>query len=137
MADCQVCRTVGLTQCALKTSGTRCKRVTNFEPPVLQAIFQKFNYSHDGQQNKFLLDHHDEIKNARDFASVMAQYEKIKDPNVTIYNSATFAVCSEYLGNLTREERAFSRTRNGQWNIQNGELVSVRTILRAIKNKAI
>ena len=79
------------------------------------------------------------IKTWRDFANALAAHDSRDDTDMTVTKSSTWAVCQEFLGQLSGQDLEYSQTRGGLWScewdhIENEcNIVSVRQILEDIQ----
>jgi hypothetical protein len=74
-----------------------------------------------------------------------------QDNTITISNSSTWAICQEFLGNLSGRDLSYSQSRGGLWSLRidknlenkenpdnttnNVEVISVRRILNVVKKE--
>ncbi len=94
---------------------------TNF-PSQIQEEF--FNYLDDYDSSYW---------NWRDFTEKLSEFVSRDDPDMCVTKSSTWAVCQEFLGNLSGEELEYAETRGGIWSFKNKDVVSVREMLTEIK----
>ena len=66
-------------------------------------------------------------KNWRDFAQLLLDH--VSYQGIDVYQSSTYAVCSEFLGKLKGLDLHYAKTRGGSWNCVNNEVISVREVL--------
>lgn len=63
----------------------------------------------------------------RDFTQLLLNH--VIHPGINVYQSSTFAVCSEFLGNLDGSDLQYAQNRGGIWSCFNNNIVSVRDLL--------
>jgi len=86
--------------------------------------------------------------NWKDFTQKLSDFLFNEDTNISISNSSTWAVCQEFLGNLTGNDLYYAQLRGGLWSLRddknkenaentndNVEVISVRRVLNHIKKK--
>jgi hypothetical protein len=95
--------------------------------------------------------------NWKNFVKNLSNFLFIKDTNITITKSTTWAVCQEFLGNLSGKELHYAQSRGGLWALrinkndklennedteknnedteQNVEVISVRRVFNDLRNK--
>jgi hypothetical protein len=89
--------------------------------------------------------------NWKDFTQKLSDFLFNDDNTISITNSSTWAVCQEFLGNLTGKDLHYSQSRGGLWSLRvdknlqtkenaentndNVEVISVRRVLNDLKKK--
>jgi hypothetical protein len=89
--------------------------------------------------------------NWKDFTQNLSDFLFNKDNQISVTNSSTWAVCQEFLGNLSGKELQCAKSRGGLWALrnnkenneeknnekteQNVEVISVRRVLNELRNK--
>jgi hypothetical protein len=101
---------------------------------------------------KYCLEFKDVDKwNSKDFIQKLSDFLFNEDNTITVFSSSTFAVCQEFLGNLTGSDLSHAQSRGGLWalrtnktdenekddTVNNVEVISVRRVLTDLKKKYI
>ncbi len=89
--------------------------------------------------------------NWKDFTQNLSDFLFNQDNTISISKSSTWAICQEFLGNLTGTDLYYSQLRGGLWSLRvdknlqnkenaentndNVEVISVRRVLNDIKKK--
>jgi len=97
----------------------------------------------DDDKNKALenADSKNKLNNWRDFAKIVSAYEEIGEPEMNVLKNSSWAVCQEFLGNLSRKDLKCATKMAGEWlsKIELGSWerrdVSTREILNILRGK--
>ncbi len=85
------------------------------------------------------------------FTQNLSDFLFMKDNTISVLNSSTWAICQEFLGNLSGRDLSYSQSRGGLWSLRidknlenkenpdnttnNVEVISVRRILNVLKKE--
>jgi hypothetical protein len=103
---------------------------------LVEYVFSTYPSETQKDFREFCEKHSHEILTWKDFALKLAEFVHEKDIKVGM--SSTWAVCQEFLGNLSGEDLAYSRGRGGLWSMTDYlpiSLVSVRDVLIDLQEK--
>ena len=84
----------------------------------------------------YLLERQTELTHWRNFAQIVADFYALEEPNINVRCSSSWAVCQEFLGNLTGDDLEYATSRAGTWTFgTNGSFhVSMRELINTFRN---
>ena len=103
---------------------------TAIKKSLLQYVLEKYPNTTYTNFLKFCEPYN--INNWRDFAEMYAKFVSIECENITVYDSSSWGVCQEFLGNLTGRDLWYTESRSGFWSMPDTstlQIVTVREIL--------
>jgi len=103
-------------------------------PELSVAVYVLTKYeTADRELVRYLMKNDENIRTYKDFAFFLALYTSRDEPNMNVLKSSTWAVCQEFLGNLSGDYLDYSQSRGGSWSFTDGENVSVRQVLTDLR----
>jgi len=69
----------------------------------------------------------------QDFVTCLSSYESNENKDMNVVKSSSWAICQEFLGNLTGDDLEYTKERSGIWNLD--RQITTREVLLAVKMK--
>jgi hypothetical protein len=98
----------------------------------IDIIFEKYP-SYDNNLIAYFRSYY--INNLHDFLRVFSNYLELDEPDMNVCKSSLWAVCQDFLGNLSEHDSNYAKNRGGIWSINidkiTGEynIISFRNII--------
>ena len=71
----------------------------------------------------------------KDFTQHLSDFVQKDEDNMSVTTSSTWAVCQQFLGNLSGSDLEYADCRGGIWAFSSGKITSVREVLTELQNE--
>lgn len=96
-------------------------------------LLQKWKINYD--LFDYLQQYESKMKTYKDFAFIVSLWVSCDENEMTVDKSSTWAICQEFIGNLSGDLLDYSKSRGGIWIFDDKDIVSFRSVITDLQEK--